>query len=590
MATPASRTVPSSPNPSVQDSSHAKDWGSLRTGEPGSAFRGISRGRGGRGVPYRGGRGGGRPPSSPGQRGAKVHLDPVDTTPSPSEVPPSKKEPPVSRKAPVSNSSKSQPNGASQKAVNGPAERGARSKPGSRRPSRPVPALVIAPASPTPEGPQIGPPTPSRSTNRNRRRLQQQQQQGKGSTSTSKPPLPQAVKVQKSRSGSTPVSQIAVRKDIPPHLAAVHDAEIRHDIDALVERVRAVAMAENRPTTPGSHIDWAGDEDDSLPDLDDWGVTTTYMDTSNNGEQNLQISPILADTLKPLPEPQSEVGHEEEQEMESYNGYSDEAHSQEARGSSPQPFSGPVKEAIVVLSTVENASEQSVAEPAATESSSGFPQSEVKVPLHHSLPPKPVAAAESLHGRGQSICKPSNLPRKSALVVEGAPLTTKTESLSESIQALSTEGLAAMEKVSSTSSSARGLAASIHATKSSLPESQSAPTLLPSHPASATSRTHARSQTEGRPGSHQPQNAPANVASHRFSRSGASSPLGQHVFSHSRNHSTPPAAGVGVRPPQAARPVITCEAITRLARTIGGLGPAPRTQPIPVTKDSTIAS
>ncbi|KIJ19908.1 hypothetical protein PAXINDRAFT_126163 [Paxillus involutus ATCC 200175] len=587
MATPASRTVPSSPNPSAQGSSRVKDWGSLRTGEPGSAFRGISRGRGSRGGPSRGGRGGGRPPSSPGQRGAKAHIDAADTTPSPSETPSSKKEAPVPRKAPVSNSSTSQPNGASEKAVNGAAERGARSKPGSRRPSRAVPALVIAPASPTPEGPQTAPSTPSHSANRNRRRPQQQQ--GKGPTSTSKLPLPQAVKVQKSRSGSTPVSQVAVRKDIPPHLAAVHDAEIRHDIDALVERVRAVAMAENRPTTPGSHIDWAGDEDDSLPDLDDWGVTTTYMNTSNNGEQNLQISPILADTLKPLPEPQSEVGHEEEQDMASYNGYSDEAYSQEARGPSPQPFSGPVKEAIVVLSTVENASEQSSAEPAATESSA-FPQSEVKAPLHHSLPPKPVAATESLSGRGQSICKPSNLPQKPVLVAEEAPLATKTEGLSESIHAPSTEELAAIEKVSSTSSSERGLAASIHATKSSLPESQSAPSLLPSHPASATSRTHARSQTEGRPGSHQPHNAPTNVASHRFSRSGASSPLGQHVYSHSRNHSTPPTGGAGVRPPQAARPVITGEAITRLARTIGGLGPAPRTQSIPVTKDSTIAS
>ncbi|KAF8845700.1 hypothetical protein BDN67DRAFT_1064976 [Paxillus ammoniavirescens] len=588
MATPASRTVPSSPNPSAQGSSRVKDWGSLRTGEPGSAFRGISRGRGGRGGPPRGGRGGGRPPSSPGQRGSKAHIDAADTTPSPLETLPSKKETPVPRKAPVSNPSTSQPNGASEKAVNGTADRGARSKPGSRRPSRAVPALVIAPASPTPEGPQTAPPTPSRSANRNRRRPQQQQ--GKGPVSTPKPPLPQAVKVQKSRSGSTPVSQVAVRKDIPPHLAAVHDAEIRHDIDALVERVRAVAMAENRPTTPGSHIDWAGDEDDSLPDLDDWGVTTTYMNTSNNGEQNLQISPILADTLKPLPEPQSEVGHEEEQEMASYNGYSDEAYSQEARGPSPQPFSGPVKEVIVVLSTVENASEQSAAEPTATESSSAFPQSEVKAPLHHPLPPKPVAATESLRGRGQSICKPSNLPQKPALVAEEVPLTTKAEGLSESIHAPSTEELAAMERGTSTSSSERGLAASIHATKSSLPESQSAPSLLPSHPASATSRTHARSQTEGRPGSHQLHNAPANAASHRFSRSGASSPLGQHIYSHSRNHSTPPTGGAGVRPPQAARPVITGEAITRLARTIGGLGPAPRTQSIPVTKDSTIAS
>jgi hypothetical protein len=44
--------------------------------------------------------------------------------------------------------------------------------------------------------------------------------------------------------------------------------ELKSDIDALVERVRAVAM--DRPHTPGSHIDWA-DDDDSLPNLGDWG-------------------------------------------------------------------------------------------------------------------------------------------------------------------------------------------------------------------------------------------------------------------------------------------------------------------------------
>jgi len=67
------------------------------------------------------------------------------------------------------------------------------------------------------------------------------------------------------------------------------------DIDALVERVRAVAMAENRPSTPGSHIDWAGEDDDSLPDLDDWGITTTDSKAP-------VISPIIISGLKPLPE------------------------------------------------------------------------------------------------------------------------------------------------------------------------------------------------------------------------------------------------------------------------------------------------
>ncbi|KAF9036115.1 hypothetical protein BDZ89DRAFT_1061944 [Hymenopellis radicata] len=76
----------------------------------------------------------------------------------------------------------------------------------------------------------------------------------------------------------------------------------RADIDAFVERVRASVISnEGRPSTPGSHIDWAGDdEDDGLPDLDDWGVTS-MKDASQEVEM---ISPIIVDGLKltPLPD------------------------------------------------------------------------------------------------------------------------------------------------------------------------------------------------------------------------------------------------------------------------------------------------
>lgn len=73
-------------------------------------------------------------------------------------------------------------------------------------------------------------------------------------------------------------------KETPPHLAGDVPTPLRSsaaDINQLVERVRAMAMEHNRPVTPGSasHIDWAGDDDDdSLPDLDDWGVTTSSVD------------------------------------------------------------------------------------------------------------------------------------------------------------------------------------------------------------------------------------------------------------------------------------------------------------------------
>jgi hypothetical protein len=90
-------------------------------------------------------------------------------------------------------------------------------------------------------------------------------------------------------------------KDLPPHLASSPDTpsfDIRNNIDALVERVRAVAM--DRPHTPGSHIDWARDDDDSLPDLDDWGVISSKGGSTHDELE--KISPILEGAeLTPLP-------------------------------------------------------------------------------------------------------------------------------------------------------------------------------------------------------------------------------------------------------------------------------------------------
>jgi hypothetical protein len=378
-----------------------------------------------------------------------------------------------------------------------------------------------------------------------------------------------------------------MRKDIPPHLAAAHEEEIRHDIDALVERVRAVAMAENRPTTPGSHIDWAGDEDDSLPDLDDWGVTTTHTNATRDEDQSEEISPILADTLKPLPEPNSEVHEEEEREMETYDAQSERV---EESPIQPSCLPSPTKGADIAPSSAEGVPEQCIIVPTGVEESSSPTLSDGKLSLHPSLPPKPVAAMESLRARGASISKPSSLPAKPPVfIAEEEALTTKPEGLSESIHAPSADERLTLERVSSASSSEQGLAASIHAPIPGLPESHSAPSFLSSQSTSSLP-THSRSQTEGRPGFHQPHTAPPGTASHRRGRSGASSPLGKHVFSHGRNHSTP-AGGAGLRPPQTSRPVITDAAISRLARTIGGgLGPTSRTQTIPVTKDSTISS
>ena len=101
-------------------------------------------------------------------------------------------------------------------------------------------------------------------------------------------------------------------KDPPPHLVPrnprtpIPSCDSNKDIDALVERVRAVAMAENRPSTPGSHIDWAGEDDDTLPDLDDWGITAI----STTDSKAPAMSPIIISGLKPLPELTPSAAHD----------------------------------------------------------------------------------------------------------------------------------------------------------------------------------------------------------------------------------------------------------------------------------------
>ncbi|KAF8528983.1 hypothetical protein BU17DRAFT_80134 [Hysterangium stoloniferum] len=72
---------------------------------------------------------------------------------------------------------------------------------------------------------------------------------------------------------------------LPPNSAVSSNVEnqtsgLRTDIDTLVERVRAMAMAgsaverdkdkRGHQVSGDGHFDWAGDEDDTLPDLDDW--------------------------------------------------------------------------------------------------------------------------------------------------------------------------------------------------------------------------------------------------------------------------------------------------------------------------------
>ena len=136
-------------------------------------------------------------------------------------------------------------------------------------------------------------------------------QQGKTSTAPSNTPSKLLSVQTLSRKASTGPPSPNLTKDLPPHLATANSTanttELKTDIDALVERVRAVAM--DRPHTPGSHIDWA-DDDDSLPDLNDWGYTEGATAPAQPEEPPTSISPILEDALPQSAIPEVRIGRE----------------------------------------------------------------------------------------------------------------------------------------------------------------------------------------------------------------------------------------------------------------------------------------
>ncbi|KAG6833765.1 hypothetical protein H0H87_001197 [Tephrocybe sp. NHM501043] len=264
MATPAPSQHPSSASGS------SATWG--RSGEPGSAFSGLGRGGRGRGSGRgRSGRGGVRESKPIGADSTTNKLNTSKSTGTPISKPASLPSP-SSEKAPASTNTPSP----------------ARPRGNPRRASRSNPPTTAPPAS------VDAPSNPSASRHGNRRR---RSQSGKPAPTLPKINVPahddNLIRPHRPRMASVP--HTAPIKDTPPHLPG-SPFQKRADIDALVERVRAVAM-DNRPNTPGSHIDWAGDDDDSLPDLDDWGITSTKFPTNENG----LISPLGVSGLRPLP-------------------------------------------------------------------------------------------------------------------------------------------------------------------------------------------------------------------------------------------------------------------------------------------------
>ncbi|KAF8898170.1 hypothetical protein CPB84DRAFT_1962904 [Gymnopilus junonius] len=611
---------------SVSSSSTANTkWG--RSGEPGSAFNGLSSraGRGGRGRGGPRGRGGSRTITSShkdskhedGHRQASKsdnsHHVSINADKMSSSVP----VPPATSDQLNTNASSSKP------------------KPPSRRASRVIPPIIntqslsvevaSAPVSAKP---------PSR-----RRRSQT----SKLPPNKINPPAPNDNLLRPNKPRLAPAPHTAPIKDTPPHLN--QRLGMRNDIDALVERVRAVAMDNNRPSTPGSHshIDWAGDDDDGLPDLDDWGVTPAMFASTKSDV----ISPLIVGGLKSLPD--VPVGSFPSSPLKQSSTISEPRVEKDSQNNLPTPIAPThpseaeqlvAKAANVNVETPESEAELKSSLSVRTKSSISVQDSRSRKPLHPSLPAKPVAAPLVSQLRARPGATPMRTYPKSpisatkdnftkepkfdpsseasvppetlvgeqtdAKVSSGIPsevvttIDAKTPQAPESM--IFSEPARPIFEVQSAKESldkkkgnvkseddeiwgGQGLSASIHAPKA-ISDAVSAPATVSTYPdlPSEHPLTHIRAHTVGRPPSFPKPSLNEYVP--RFTRSGHTTPSSafqgqQHV----RTRSTPP-TGVANNQQRthSNRPIITGDAISRLARTIGktGISSTVNTKPQPV--------
>lgn len=322
-------------------------------------------------------------------------------------------------------------------------------------------------------------------------------------------------------------------KNVAPRFAT--SLEAKQNIDALVEKVRAAAMGENRPVTPRSHIDWAGDEDDTLPDLDDWVASKPEL-----------MSPIVVDGLKPLP------------------GVEDNS---------------PIQVSMDELSSVERGS---------TDSSNSLPHSLPARPLSE-LSPAPLSTSNS---EALSPGAASGLP----MIHNHASSNRSSTSPTNSSPSICIAAPDLVEKDSElVTENASGLARSIHAPL--IPDSTKG--CPPSIPVTGSAIGRAPEQTNesasvpcslpalpSKPRKHVSANGRQFRSDHGHSssqgRATGPSDLVRRAH-HTRAHSTPSQSGH--RHNNSQRPVLTGDAISRLAKTIGGPNISPSRPSVVVTHD-----
>jgi len=553
------------------------DW--IHTEDRGSTVRSENKGRGGasRSDRGRGGRGGRRGGTI--TRTGRGHTE-KSSNASSANPGPTKSAPPIASTPSHTSTTSTSKNSSSSVTQPPPGvDPPGKPKAGSRRAQQQVadklPSLTIEPASPTvmsySSGPQSASTTSKLSTRRRRSHNNNKHSVPTiSSESLTVEELASVVKARTARSGpSSPHTKESLSKNTPPHLSAgptVTSFSTKANIDSLVEHVRALAM-DPRPSTPGSHIDWA-DEDDSLPDLDDWGVSTSTVasaepntSTTTNAEkaQVQLMSPILDDSLKQLPQ------------------NFDKSTSPSVGSGSLSPNIANRAPAPLLANGVDggDSPDVKVSSPGLTEPPSQSDPLSPPTNSHHPESPLPSSEQAPPIAAPSGLTPPplsdstSELPARTPSV--SPPPIESGRTSADSIHAPSHTARAPSEACDTEPEadvSTKGLSASIHAhapaPKSS--ESESGPPERPRAVPVPRNPTHGRSHTLGR----QP---PSSAGAKRGFFSGSSTSAGVAGAKgphHGRTQSSP---ATHRRQHSHSRPVITMDAKTRIAKSLGALLP-----------------
>jgi hypothetical protein len=463
-----------------------------------------------------------------------------------------------------------------------------------------------------------------------------------GSTATHSP-----VRDAQPASSST---QLDRSKDAPPHLLGsatpsvdVATSNMQHQVEALVKQMRAAAVISTTPTTvptptatttrepsphaphaytaphaPASgHLDWAGDDDDDeLPDLNDWGYTSkptldvplVHVDV---------ISPILENSLKSLPfvgpvdlaieRSRSSTSDSQTAVEGSVDGHKkdndepvDSAHSAAApedvsptnqshsRPKSPEKLKSrrgaraktskngrdePIQRVDVQARTVAARAVASALASAKKDTAMPvkeptFEEAKPSPLLHPSLPPKPIMSPTE---------KPASLPAKPVV----SPVQpTIALPLKPSIEAVNQSGTTDLARVAASVTAPTllevhtpkdsplkplsGLSASIHAVSASVDEdiaSRSAP--------SGVSTFGQGNAVRGDKSTGPSPRAPRTPRDRDNRPKSVHMPPGGFNGAHTRTQSVPAVPSRGPRSPGTVRPVIAGSAISMLAKTLG---------------------